>query len=177
MPFPSNRSAGHGFRPELWRIVTWLLLFLAIFGIFEYSLHAWQLAAHLRAGGNAASELRSLLAWDIVYLLAACVTVTVAAGALWGRRWARLALRVLAAALAVWMLVTAIQMGAQWNAIANHSAQLLGQAGGHDVDVAYAHLRRSYLVAIALKAVAVPILVWLSWRLGSVAVRARFGAR
>jgi hypothetical protein len=38
-------------------------------------------------------------------------------------------------------------------------------------------LPHSYLLALALKAVAVPVLLWLAWRLGRGDVRARFMRR
>jgi hypothetical protein len=38
-------------------------------------------------------------------------------------------------------------------------------------------LPHSYLLALAMKAVAVPVLLWLAWRLGRPDVRARFMRR
>jgi hypothetical protein len=38
-------------------------------------------------------------------------------------------------------------------------------------------MRRSYRMGLALKALAVPLLLWLSWRLGQPRVRERFRRR
>ncbi len=163
-------------RPVVWRIVTWLLLLLAIFGIFQYCTHAWLVVNLLRSGRAAdASPLVATLVWDIVYLIAACITVSVAAGALLRRGWARPALRVVAAVLCGWLLVTAIMLIAHWSSFNNHGNQLLAQAHlGEAGQVLLERVRRRYLVAMVLKIVGVPILAWLAWRLGAPVVREQF---
>ena len=179
MPTSSSTGATSRFRPEVWRIVTLLLLLLAIFGILQYSGHAWRVVALMHADGQGDhAPLTEMLAWDIVYLLAACVTVTAAAGTLMLRGWARPVLRVVAAALSVWLLVTAIMLVAHWSSFNNHSAAFLAQTRPGDAGRALIdHGQRTYLVAIILKAIGVPILVWLAWHLGVPAVRSQFARK
>lgn len=160
-------------RPAIWRVVTWLVLLLAIFGVLQYSMHAWRVGAAVAAGAPDAAT--RALAWDIAYLVIACVTLTAAAGTLLRRGWARPVLRVVATFLALWLLVTAIMLGADWMSFSQHSEVLLSQPGMADtVGAVRERIRDTYLVAVVLKAVGVPILAWLAWRLGLPSVRAQF---
>jgi hypothetical protein len=179
MGVSSSSGASVRARFSIWRIVTWLLLLLAVFGILQYSVHAWHVGAALgQAGSQRQASLGAMLAWDVAYLAVACVSVMVAAGALLHRAWARPALRVVAAVLAAWLLVTAIMLIAHWASFNNHSSELLAQSGLGDAGRALlTRVRRNYLVAMCLKAAAVPVLAWLAWRLGAPRVRAQFAAR
>ncbi|HEX7342095.1 MAG TPA: hypothetical protein VF269_07440 [Rhodanobacteraceae bacterium] len=180
MPVPSATTASSRFRLQAWRVVTCLLWLLAAFGILQYSVHVWQVAHALRSPGtghDAHAALLRMVMWGSAYLACACVTLAVATGALLTRGWARVALRVVAVLLALWFLVTAIQYGARLMAFIHDSQMLLAQP--HMADAARllaARVRRSYEVTIALKAVAVPVLVWLAWRLGVPSVRGQFPA-
>jgi hypothetical protein len=87
-------------------------------------------------------------------------------------------MRVAAAVLALWMLASGGAMLAQWPQLLQASRDALGQL--HDqaaLQQAVLHARRSYLLALVLKGLAVPVLLWLSWRLGTPAVRMQFHAR
>ncbi len=171
--------AARGF--DVWRLACWMLLLLAAFGILQYVSHAGQGAALLRqpesmAGAHA--TLRGMLAWDVVYLGGACLTLSASAGALLRREWARRLLRVVAALLALWALGTAIAMLAQWTAFQHASDELLARPGMNDEGrAALAHARRTFVIGFALKVAAVPLLAWLAWRLGVPSVRAQFRAR
>lgn len=180
MPAPADTPYVKGSTFALWRIVTWLLLLLAVFGIFQYSVHAWHVGGLLDMEGweDRRASLLGMLAWDVAYLIVACAAVASAAGALLRRGWARSALRVVAAVLALWLLATTIMMLARWSTFNHQSAALAGESGLSDVarDMVE-RVRRQYLVAMVLKAVAVPVLAWLSWRLGRPAVRAQFMPR
>lgn len=172
------RGSGPSFAP--WRIVTWLLLLLAAFGIFQYCVHAWHVAGllHTAAWKSRHAELVRMLAWDIAYLVAACLAVACAAGALLRRGWARPALRVVAGVLAVWLLVTTIMLLARWSAFDHQATALMeGKKPGGMVREMVAQMRRQYLVAMVFKALSIPVLAWLSWRLGRPAVRAQFMPR
>ena len=80
--------------------------------------------------------------------------------------------------LSVWLLVTAIMLVAHWNSFSNHSAAVLAQTRPGDAGrVLLEHMQRRYLVAIILKAVGVPVLAWLAWRLGVPAVREQFARK
>ncbi len=161
-----------------WRVVTWLLLLLAVFGIFQYSVHAWQVAEWLRKGGQDPSHaaLTRMLAWDIAYLLGACITLTVAAAALLRRGWAWFALRVVAGLLALWLLVTALVLAAHWSGFSHRTEELMSLPKLADsARVLVERARRNYLVGMGLKLAAVPVLAWLSWHLGRAPVRGQFG--
>lgn len=165
----------------LWRVVVWLLLLLAAFGCLQYFSHAqllWNQRQVLASNATASAALHGMLAWDIAYLLAAFAVIVLCAGCILRQAWARSALRVAAGLLALWMLASGITLLVQWPAFERASTEALGQL--HD-DVALRqallHARHNYLAALVLKAVAVPVLLWLSWRLGASVVRAQFRPR
>ncbi len=172
-------SRGRGF--ALWRAVVWLLLLLAAFGCVQYFSHAERLWGQRHAFASdpvARQALHRLLAWDVAYLLAASALIVLCAGCILRLRWARPALRVAAGVLALWMLAAGGAMLAQWPALLQASQDAVDQLRDHAaLQQALLHARRSYLLALALKGLAVPVLLWLSWRLGTPAVRAQFRAR
>lgn len=173
-----SAARGRGF--ALWRVLVWLLLLLAAFGGVQYFSHAELLwgQRHAFTPGAAAGAWRRLLAWDVVYLLAALTLIVLCAGCILRQAWARPAMRVAAAVLALWMLASGGAMLAQWPQLLQASRDALGQL--HDqaaLQQAVLHARRSYLLALVLKGLAVPVLLWLSWRLGTPAVRMQFHAR
>lgn len=161
--------------PVVYRILTWCLLLLAVFGVLQYSVHAWQVWAHM-SGVDAHSRgaLRVMLGWDAAYLLGACLTLSVSAGVLLRREWARRAMRVLALLLALWAGWTAWR----WSGADHALAQLLARP---DLDTlsraAITHQRRALRIAMLLKVLAVPVLAWLAWHLGRPGVRAHFRGR
>lgn len=165
-----------------WRVVVWLSLLLATFGCVQYIRHAslvWTQARVLAPGSAiAAGTLQRMLAWDIVYLLAALVLIVLCAGCILRQGWARLPLRVAAVILAIWALVTGVQLLMQWWQFDRASADALAQLQADVVlQQAVLHAQRSYRLAMALKIVAVPLLLWLAWRLGTPAVRSHFRVR
>lgn len=170
---------GHAF--AAWRVVVWLLLLLAAFGCLQYFSHAellWTQRPAVASSGEASAALRVMLAWDVAYLLGACVLIVLCAGCILRQAWARPALRVAGALLALWMLASGAAMLIQWPAFEHASADALGQLHG-DVALRHALLqaRHTYLAALVLKAVAVPVLLWLAWSLGRAGVRAQFRRR
>ena len=115
---------------------------------------------------------------EYVYLAAAAVVIVVCAGCILRQSWARSTMRVLAVLLAVWALVTGALMLQQWGDFerAREAAQAQPQLG----EVALwmiARAQRTYEVGLALKAAAVPLLLWLSWQLGRPSVIAQFKRR
>ncbi len=170
-----------GRRFAVWRVVVWLLLLLAAFGCVQYLSHAqllWAQRQALPPAAGAGAALRRMLAWDITYLLAAFALIVLCAGCILRQAWARPALRVAAVLLALWMLASGGAMLAQWPAFERASSNALDQLHGDAaLRQALMHARRSYLAALVLKGVAVPVLLWLSWRLGVPAVRAQFRHR
>lgn len=171
-------------RFSAWRLIVWLVLLLSAFGILQYVRGVWRLLPHLHDSASQAAGHASLawalawaLAWTVVYLLVACLTLTAATGALLRREWARRLLRVLAVLLAVWALFTGVNLLLHWSEFQRSSHALAALPGLDDSSrVLLARVRRSFMVGIALKLIAVPLLAWLAWRLGRPCVRAQFRA-
>ena len=165
----------------LWRIVLWMILVLAALGCLQYIHHAQQVWAQLQAlppGTDGISALLGMLAWDLGYLLAAFGLIVLCAGGILRQAWARPALRVAAVLLAGWAALSGIWLMQQWSDFTHASSDALT---GPQTDAALqellAHARRDYQLALAMKVVAIPILLWLTWRLGQPAVRAQFRTR
>ena len=173
------RSRGRRFM--LWRVLVWLLLLLAAFGCVQYLTHAQLLWGQRHAyapDSTAVRTLYRLLAWDLAYLTAAFVLTVLCAGCILRQAWARAPLRVACGVLALWALVSGGMMLAQWPQFHRASAEALAQLG-HDEILrnAVIHARRVYRITLGLKAVMVPVLLWLAWRLGTPAVRMQFRHR
>ena len=137
---------------SVWPIGVWILLLLAAMGSVQYLQHA-----------------------EYAYLLAALLIIVVCAGCILRQAWARPITRVLAMLLALWALISGVLMLQQWADFetARQHAQALPQLG----EVAswmIARAQRTWQVGLALKAVAIPLLLWLAWQLGRPAVRAQF---
>lgn len=170
-----------GSRFMLWRVLVWLLLLLAGFGCVLYLSHAqllWSQRHAFAPDSVAIRTLHRLLAWDIAYFLAAFTLIVLCAGCILRQAWARPAMRVGAAVLALWMLASGGAMLAQWPSLLRASSDAVGQLQDQAaLQQALLHARRSYLIALVLKGLAVPVLLWLSWRLGTPVVRAQFHQR
>jgi len=155
-----------------WRVVTWLLLLFAALGGVQYIHHGravWSQLQRWPAGDTEhLSALQRMLVWDAVYLLAAFVIIVLCAGAILRQAWSRSPLRVAVMMLALWALISGVML-----------VSALRVVFPQDTSVAQmvAQLPRSYVLALALKAAAVPVLLWLAWRLGRPDVRARFVRR
>ena len=146
-------ASTRGFAP--WALGVWVVLLLALAGAVQYLRHA-----------------------DFVYLLAAGVVIVVCAGCILRQGWARPTLRVLCAALVVWALVSGGVMLSQWDRFALARQQVLVQPELADLGLwLIARAQRTWWVALGLKAVAVPLLLWLAWALGRPAVSAQFKRR
>ncbi|RAP59709.1 hypothetical protein [Oleiagrimonas sp. MCCC 1A03011] len=162
----------------LLRIVVWLVLLLTAWGVLQYAMHAWRLM-HLIGDAAAAQSSRMgwMLAWDAVYVLVAGLALSASAGVLLWRSWARPLLRWLAFALAAYSLASGVLLFAQWQSFQHSSVDLLAQAQYPELTRALiAKVNRTTLISLALKAIAVPVLAWLGWHLGTVAVVQRFTA-
>jgi O-antigen ligase len=142
-------------RFSAWPIGVWVLLLLAAMGSVQYLQHA-----------------------EYAYLLAALLIIVVCAGCILRQAWARPITQVLAVLLALWALVSGLLMLQQWGDFetAREHAQALPQLG----EVALwmiARAQRTWQVGLALKAIAMPLLLWVAWQLGRPAVRAQFKRR
>ena len=172
-------SSGRGF--AAWRVVVWLLLLLAAFGCVQYINHALLLWAqrHVFVPDPAATTaLHGILAWDIAYLLAAFTLIVLCAGCILRQAWARPAMRVATILLALWALGTAAALLLQWPSFDHASTDAMNQLADETrLKQALLHARHTYLIALSLKSLAIPLLLWLTWQLGRPAVRAQFRRR
>jgi hypothetical protein len=144
-------------RFAVWAIGPWLLLFIAAMGCLQYFQHA-----------------------DYAYLAAAMGIIVVCAGCILRQAWARNTMRVLAVLLALWALVTGIMMLQQWGDFERARQDAMTQQQPQLGEIALwliARAKRTYAVGLALKAIAIPLLLWLSWQLGRPSVCAQFKKR
>ncbi|HEY8683005.1 MAG TPA: hypothetical protein VIM06_07525 [Rhodanobacter sp.] len=135
-----------------WAIGPWLLLMLAALGCVQYLQHA-----------------------EFAYLVAALVVVVVCAGCILRQGWARPAMRALAAMLALWALVSAVLMlqhGGDFERARQHA--LAQPQFGQVMLMLVDRAQRTWQVGLALRAIAIPLLLWLAWVLGRPTVRAQF---
>ncbi|HVC18415.1 MAG TPA: hypothetical protein VNE18_14050 [Rhodanobacter sp.] len=138
-----------------WAIVPWILLLLAALGCLQYLQHA-----------------------QYAYLLAAMVVIVVSVGCILRQAWARPTMRVLATLLALWVLVTGVLMLKQWGDFETARQHAMAQPQLGQVALwLIARARRTWQVGLALKAAAIPLLLWLAWVLGTPAARAQFRRR
>jgi hypothetical protein len=152
---PFTRADGSPRKFAAWALGAWVLLLLAAFGAVQY----------LR-GAN------------YVYLLAALLVIVVCAGCILRQRWARPLLRGLCLLLALWALSTGVLMLRQWDQFALARQHALVQPELAQLTLwLVARAQRTWQVALTLKALAVPLLLWLAWTLGRPSVRAQFHGR
>ncbi|MBD8900490.1 hypothetical protein [Rhodanobacter sp. DHG33] len=172
-----SAPAVRGFAP--WRVAVWLLLLLAAFGCVQYIGHAqlmWAQQADASPADSAA--LHGMLAWDVGYFVVAFAVIVLCAGCILRQAWARTPLRVACGLLALWALVGGGMMLARWPQFDRASADALAQLGSDALmRSAVLHARRVYRITLVLKAVAIPLLLWLAWRLGTPAARMQFRQR
>ncbi|WP_266180612.1 hypothetical protein [Dyella humicola] len=178
MPLTTRRDATRPGGFAVWRIVVWLMLLLAAFGCLQYALHAQQVWGVLQTSGSpeAVSHLRGVLAWDLAYLAGAFAIIVICAGAILRQAWSRVALQVAAVLLAIWALVSGITLFAQWHNVDN-AVSLLQPGADEAAQRTLNRLRHSFEMAVGLKALAVPVLLWLAWRLHQPVVRGQFRPR
>lgn len=161
-----------------WRIAVWMLLLLAAFGILEYSRTIWMVWTAMGEDTQGAGIGAWSLAAYVAALLVTCLSLSAAAGTLLWREWARRLLRPLTVLLALFFLASGIWRFAQWQSFRHASAALLAQVQDPQAaQVLVDRVRRVMLMGLVLKAVAIPLLAWLAWRLGHADVRTQFRAR
>lgn len=137
-----------------WRVGTWIVLLLAAFGGVQYLRHG-----------------------DWPYLVGSFVVIVACAGGILRQPWARQALRAVALLLVIWLVASGGLMLAQWDQFAAARAHALTQPQSQILLLVIEQARRSYLLGLALKALLLPLLLWLAWQLGRPAVRAQFPER
>lgn len=155
MPLTVRTKPSSTRRFAVWAIALWILLLIAALGCVQYLQHA-----------------------EYAYLLAALIVVVVCAGCILRQAWARPAMRVLAVLLALWALATGMLMLQHAGDFETARMHALAQPQLGDVAVWMINrAERTWQVGLALKALAIPLLLWLAWQLGRPMVRAQFGRR
>jgi len=155
MPLMTRAGQVPARRFAVWAIGLWVLLLLAAMGFVQYLRHA-----------------------EYFYLAAAVLVIVVCAGCILRQAWARPAMQVLAVLLAVWSLVSGVLMLQQAGDFETARQHALAQPQLGDVALwLIARAERTWQVGLALKALAIPFLLWLAWQLGRPTVRAQFRSR
>lgn len=169
----STANAGRGF--AFWRLGLWVVLLLATFGCMQYLRHAQRVWPHY--SGISATDLQhhaalgTMLAWDVAYFVISFAIIVLCAGGILRQPWARTPLRAVLLLQAAWMFVSGIMLWRQW-----HAWQQLQSSSGATADM-LAQGGKGIMLALAFKLLAIPLLLWLAWRLGRPAVRAQFARR
>lgn len=146
-------SSKRGF--AAWAIAPWVLLLIAALGCVQYLQHA-----------------------EYTYLLVGMIVIVVCAGCILRQAWARPTMRVLAVLLVLWTLVTGVLMLQHWGDFDVARQHALAQPQLSDVAVWIINrAQRIWQIGLALKVLAIPLLLWLAWVLGRPAVRAQFKSR
>ena len=149
----ADTASARGF--SAWPIGVWILLLLAAMGSIQYLQHA-----------------------EYAYLLAALLVIVVSAGCILRQAWARPITQVLAVLLALWALLTGVLMLRQSGDFEIARQHAMAQPQLSEIALwMVARAQRTWQVALALKACAVPLLLWLAWQMGRPVVRAQFCSR
>lgn len=177
MPARKLSAPGGGHPFAVWRIVVWLVMLLSAVGfvlngyaVYVFGQSIGALSPEAIAAG--AADPRIALAWSLGYALAAFGVMALALATLRWREWGRTWLRPVALLLMAWAAYTAWVAFGQWQQL----GAVLGQPGLPPELLAMGARHRMMLfVGLSLKVVSVPVLGWLSWKLGTVRVREQFG--
>ena len=152
-PWRIGAPQSHGL--SAWMIGLWVVLLLTAMGCVQYLQHG-----------------------DYAYLLSGLVVIVVCVGGILRQAWARPVMRALAVLLALWSLVSGVLMLQHAGDFERARQHALAQPQLAQIALwLIARARRTWQVGIALKALAIPLLLWLAWTLGRPGVRAQFRAR
>ena len=142
-------------RFSAWSLALWIVLLLAAYAGMQYLQHG-----------------------DFVYLAAAFVMIVITVGCVLRQAWARRAMRVAAPALALYALISAGLIVWHWDGF--EQARQQAMADPRTAPLALMMIeqtQRVYRVVLALKAIGIPFVLWLGWRLGKPDVIAEFHER
>ncbi|HEV2679286.1 MAG TPA: hypothetical protein VGV14_02190 [Rhodanobacter sp.] len=155
MPLAVRADSTSARRFSVWTIGVWILLLFTAMGSVQYLQHA-----------------------EYAYLAAALLVIVVCAGCILRQAWARPAMQVMAVLLALWALLTGVLMLHQWNDFETARQHALAQPQLGEIALwMIARAQRTWQVGLTLKAIAIPLLLWLAWQLGRPAVRMQFHPR
>lgn len=152
---PATRGVPSRSRFAPWALGVWVVLLLALLGAIQYLRQA-----------------------HFVYLAAAAGILVVCAGCILRQGWARPAMRAVCVVLVLWALASGALMLSQWDRFEVARQHALAQPQLADLALwLIARAQRTWQVALGLKALAIPLLVWLTWELGRPVVRGQFRRR
>ena len=156
MPFVKVRNDVAGPRRfSMWSLALWILMLLLAYGGLQYLQHG-----------------------EFPYLAASFVAIIICVGAIMRHEWARSAMRVVLLLFALYALVSGVMMLMEWgNFEKARQAALANPQFAADVTMMVERAKRIFQIALALKAIGIPCLLWLAWVLGQPAVRAQFHRR
>lgn len=156
MPFVKVRNdAVDARRFSAWSLALWVLLLLLAYGGLQYLQHG-----------------------DLPYLVVSFVAIIICVGAIMRLEWGRSAMRVVAPLIALYALVSGVAMLMHWGDFEKmRQAALANPQFADDLSIMLARARRVFEIALVLKAISIPFLLWLTWVLGQPAVRAQFHRR
>jgi hypothetical protein len=156
MPFVKVRNdAASPRRFAMWSLALWVLLLLLAYGGLQYLQHG-----------------------DFPYLAASFVAIVICVGAIMRHEWARSAMRVVALLIALYALASGVVMLMHWGDFESlRQAALANPQLADDLLMILERSRRVAQIALALKAISIPCLLWLARVLGKPAVRAQFHRR
>jgi hypothetical protein len=148
-----------------WGTLLWVLLLLAAFGALQY----------LKVIASDAPQDVKGIAY--LYLAAAFALVVVCAGCILRQEWARQTMRILAPLLVLWLLVSGGQMLMGWGQFEKDRELVTGKPMADVLLLMIDRAERTYIFSLIFKAMMVPLLLWLAWRLGQPAIGMQFHRR
>ncbi|HEX7813887.1 hypothetical protein [Dyella sp.] len=142
-------------RFAIWSLALWVLLLLAGYAGLQYMQHG-----------------------EFVYLAATFVVIVICVAAIMRHEWARSAMRATTVVLALYALVSGVAILVHWGDFDKARQAALAQPQTADLALfMIERTRRTFQVVLGLKAIAIPLLLWLGWVLGQPPVRSQFHRR
>lgn len=156
MPFVKVRKDTAGPRRfSMWSLALWVVLLLLGYGGLQYLQHG-----------------------DFLYLAASFVAIVICVGAIMRHEWARSAMRVVALLIGLYALASGVAMLMHWGDFEKmRQAALANPQFADELSMMLEHTKRVFLIALTLKAISIPCLLWLAWVLGRPEVSAQFHRR
>lgn len=168
----------------IWRIVVWLLLLFSAACCLVNAHHlqlVWgQLQSPIPMDVGSTDALHRMIGWDSAYLLTAFLLIIISAGCILLQGWARPVMRIVLVFLVIWLASRGWTQVQGLHAIQANEITLQSQVQTTAIaaiEQNMAALRRGYQFALLIDLLALPLLLWLSWKLGKPAVRAQFRTR
>jgi hypothetical protein len=139
-------------RFSAWSLSLWILLLLLAYAGLQYLQHG-----------------------DFVYLAVSFAAIVVCVGTILRQAWAHGPMRIVLLLLAAYAIASGIVMLLHWGDFEKARQTALANPQFADVLLALnEQAKRVYMIALALKAIALPWLLWLAWALGRPTVAEQF---